>query len=467
MENLSVISFISKTVNSDKNTQILQSLKSVAGNVSTLSVTDVSSGLGVHLSKTIIFLFDKDSILSTSTRRQAERHLQNDKQCLYFCLIADTINSAQVDTLPTEFLSRFHDLFFWPCSSIELQARIARFKECQSEQQSNQRALLHEFSSLNLIGQSSTFLKTLSLIKKVAHCDAPVLIEGETGTGKENAARAVHYLSSRSDAGFVPINCGALPDDLLESELFGHSKGAFTDAKEKQDGLVAIADGGTLFLDEVDSLSAKAQSALLRFLQTGEYRPLGSKHCLHANVRIIAASNADMQSLVDAGKFREDLLFRLNVLNIDIPPLRERQDDIELLAKSFVQKFSESYQTSKKYLTATSLQWLKQQAWPGNVRELENTLLRYFLLSDDSTIHIGQDNEEPHSTQNSDLDCGSFQAAKAAAIRQFEQSYLQNILRQTGGNVSEAARVSGKERRALGKLLQKYQIEKENFYSTA
>jgi DNA-binding NtrC family response regulator len=330
--------------------------------------------------------------------------------------------------------------------------------------------MLEQFVKLNLVGESPVFMRTLALIKKVATCNAPVLIEGETGTGKENAARAIHYMSDRRDNGFVPVNCGALPDELLENELFGHEKGAFTDAKNSQAGLVNIASGGTLFLDEVDSLSPKAQAALLRFLQTQEYRPLGSRVTRYADVRILAASNSKLSDKVADKKFREDLLFRLNVLNVHMPALRERSNDIALITDALLKRFARSQGTPQKFLSPFSVYWLQRHSWPGNVRELENLLFRQFVLCEGNCIHI-QDSPDFAANQHDDAtepakqeNILNFQAAKAAAIQQFEKSYLTNILARTDGNISEAARISGKERRALGKMLKKYDIDKETFY---
>jgi DNA-binding NtrC family response regulator len=348
----------------------------------------------------------------------------------------------------------------------------------------NNHALLFEFSKLNLIGRCSAFVENITLIKKIANWQATVLIQGETGTGKENAARAIHYLGNRRNQSFIPVNCAAIPDDLIESELFGHEKGAFTDAKQQQVGLITLANKGTLFLDEVDSLSHKAQAVLLRFLQTQEYRPLGSRQLLRADVRIIVATNADLREKVNAKSFREDLFFRLNVLNLVMPPLRERLDDIPLLCESFLERFSMEYQTATKKISPSCLNFLMQQYWPGNIRELENCLLRAFLLSAGNTLEFQELNSDHYKFSDSDTEKATeedtaienpianffsnnksenFQEAKAKLIVEFEAHYLKQIMRKTHGNVSAAARMAGKERRALGKLLQKYEIDKMQF----
>lgn len=335
-------------------------------------------------------------------------------------------------------------------------------------------SLLDEFADLNLRGNSQIFAQTLTLIKQTAKCDASVLIEGETGTGKENAARAMHYLGKRQDNAFVPINCGAIPDNLLESELFGYEKGAFTDAKQKQQGLVALANNGTLFLDEVDSLSPKAQAALLRFLQTGEYRPLGGGKTEQSHVRIIAATNADLKERVQRKEFREDLYFRLNVLYVRMPPLRERPGDIEEIANHLIKKYLAEYGEGPTRIHKATLLTLMNQHWPGNVRELENVLLREFLLATGDQIIIGNDSSSAvHSDRSPSYNLeanhsanqipASFQEAKEAAINEFERNYLKTVLTITEGNVTEAARLAGKERRCLGKLIKKYKIDKSKF----
>ncbi|HWK53140.1 MAG TPA: sigma-54 dependent transcriptional regulator [Hyphomicrobiales bacterium] len=375
-------------------------------------------------------------------------------------------------TIHHDLALQFSDFIFFPSSSRELKLRLALLRKqhletAQPFDVAQRQPLLEEFAALNLRGNSQAFTDTLLLIKQTAKCDAPVLIEGETGTGKENAARAIHYFGKRQDSAFVPINCGAIPDTLLESELFGYEKGAFTDAKQRQSGLVALANNGTLFLDEVDSLSPRAQAALLRFLQTGEYRPLGGNHTLQSNVRVVAATNADLAARVRHKEFREDLYFRLNVLYVRMPPLRERPDDIEVIADYLVRKYLGQYGSGPTRIHPSFLLRLQGRSWPGNVRELENVLLREFLLANGEQIMGGASTLRVNDarTQAERLKSGppTFQAAKEEAISRFETSYLQSLLALTAGNVSEAARLAGKERRCLGKLIKKYQIDKSRF----
>lgn len=363
-----------------------------------------------------------------------------------------------------QLLSYFDDLIFLPCNLLECIARCRRLETVEQDTMESDLLLGEHFKRFNLFGKSQVFIETLNQINKVAKCTEPVLIQGESGTGKENTARAIHYLSARKDCAFVPINCGALPDQLLESELFGYEKGAFTDAKKSQPGLLSIANGGTLFLDEVDSLSAKAQVSLLRFLQTKEYRPLGGREIYHADVCIVAASNADLNMKVTEHKFREDLLFRLNVLNIQIPPLRMRGADVVLIAKCFLRTYAEKNDMIEKKLSPSAAHWLQYQPWPGNVRELENFLLRQILLNDGESISLAcctQGGECTHHTPPVSDEELNFKNAKASAIANFEITYIKSILQLTEGNVSKASRLSGKERRAFGKMLKKYNIDKD------
>lgn len=317
---------------------------------------------------------------------------------------------------------------------------------------------LQEVVGGQLIGQSPAFRESLRLVGRMAACDAPVLIEGETGTGKELAARAIHYQSARQDGPFIPVNCGAIPDSLIESELFGHRKGAFTDAKDNQPGLVTLAEGGTLFLDEVDALSTKGQVTLLRFLQDQEFRPLGARQVEHGNVRILAASNASLPLQAERGAFRPDLLYRLRILCLELAPLRERRGDVEPLAAWFLGACDKRFGLGAKVIHPDAMAWMNQYHWPGNIRELENLLYREYLLSEGPVMRI-----EPPKTMHAALEGRdqvsgelTFHVAKAKAVEVFERNYLVGLLNQAGGNVSLAARLAGKERRSLGKLLKKH-----------
>jgi len=307
-----------------------------------------------------------------------------------------------------------------------------------------------------LLGASPAFLATLAQIRRMATSEAPVLIEGETGSGKELAARAVHYWGGRNAGPFVPVNCGALPDNLLEAELFGHERGAFTDAKLSRGGLVAEADGGTLFLDEIDALSAKAQVTLLRFLQDQRYRPVGSSREMSCNVRVIAATNQPLAEAVQQGRFRCDLLYRLKILHLILPPLRLRVGDAELLAQHFLRVLCAKYRLPLRAFDRATLDWMRHHPWPGNVRELENWVHRELLMAD--TPVIGLTDVPPGDSTAQAAATVPFRDAKAQAVLAFERDYVMAMMRQTGGNVTRAAQLAGKERRAFGKLVKKHGV---------
>jgi DNA-binding NtrC family response regulator len=313
-----------------------------------------------------------------------------------------------------------------------------------------------------MIGHSTTFGAVQRLIDRIAACHAPVLIEGETGTGKEVAARAIHYGGARRDRPFVPVNCGALPDTLVESELFGHRRGAFTDARADRPGLVALAHSGTLFLDEVDALSPKAQVTLLRFLQDQQYRPLGAPREERADARIIAACNQPLHALVDAGRFRLDLLYRLQLMHVRLPPLRERPEDIPVLARHFLEIGAVRFGVPQRPIATDTLTWFQRHSWPGNIRELEHVIYRALLLCDGPVISVPPPTPAHHPAPPAEFQ-GGYRTAKEQAIAAFEHAYLARLIAQAEGNISVAARLAGTERRHLGRLLKKHQLGKRAF----
>lgn len=320
-----------------------------------------------------------------------------------------------------------------------------------------------------MIGNSPAFRDVVELIGKIARCDAPVLIEGETGTGKELAARAIHYRSPRREGPFIPVNCGAIPDSLIENELFGHRRGAFTDARSDHSGLIDHGQHGAIFLDEVDALTPKAQVTLLRFLQDQQYRPLGGPQEKRADVRILAASNADLAELTEAGRFRRDLLYRLEIMHLRLPPLRERNGDSLLLAEHFLAECATRFGRGEKRLDHSTITWFETYAWPGNVRELENLICREYLLADGPLIAIappGVRTRGCNPQQHPGVEAGAldFSRAKAQAIADFERLYLMRVITASRGNVTRAAVMAGKERRAFGKLLKKHGIDKLRYY---
>lgn len=310
-----------------------------------------------------------------------------------------------------------------------------------------------------MLGRSPAFTDCWKSIHKFACHDAAVLICGETGTGKELAARALHYLGKRACGPFLPINCGAIPDSLLESEFFGHQKGAFTDARDPQIGLVEQAAGGTLFLDEVEALSPRGQTVLLRFLQDYHYRAVGGRMEQVADVRVVAATNVELSDLVDRGAFRRDLMYRLKSLVLIVPALRARGADIGLIADALLNRWSLEANAPIKRLSLSASYVLDRHDWPGNIRELENVLLGGFLAAEDEEIteqHFGR--LIGIGKDGIDNSLQSYQIAKKAAVVTFEQAYLKQLMCMANGNITKAAQLSHQHRTALSKLLKKYGV---------
>ncbi|HEY4146725.1 sigma-54 dependent transcriptional regulator [Pinirhizobacter sp.] len=316
-----------------------------------------------------------------------------------------------------------------------------------------------DIAELNLLGSSPQFAHVIAQIRRIAKFDVAVLIGGETGTGKELGARAVHYLSARASRPFIAINCGALADSLVESELFGHERGAFTDARQAAPGLVSEAEGGSLFLDEVDTLSLKAQASLLRFLQDGTYRRVGGTQTRSTDVRLIAASNANLDELVKARQFRRDLLYRLKVMPLVMPPLRERGGDVVELAEAFLRRLNRQYgaQTTSKHFDPGFLSALRHYSWPGNVRELEHFVQREYLMCDGQLIQSGPPRDLPEPASHA-CDDAAFKQAKARAVADFERNYVASAMERARGNITQAARMAGQDRSAFSKLVSKYRL---------
>ena len=312
-----------------------------------------------------------------------------------------------------------------------------------------------------LIGTSPAFVEQLDRLPRLAGCDAGVLILGETGTGKDLFAQAVHYLSPRADHPCVAVNCGALPPDLVEAELFGHARGAFTSAHENRVGLVALAERGTLFLDEVDTLPPLAQVKLLRFLQDKQYRPVGGARPQQADVRIVAASNGDLAGLCERGSFRTDLYYRLNVLTLQLPALRDRNADVLTLAQHFVGCYARRFDRPVSGLDAGARARITAYAWPGNVRELEHAIERGVLMAEGELLgaaDLGLPGAAPSAAAGA-CPIESFQAAKARVVEQFERRYIEDALASCDGNITHAADAVSKNRRAFWQLMRKHGID--------
>lgn len=361
-----------------------------------------------------------------------------------------------------------HDFLTKPLDDARLLLTLRKameFHQLIHENRSLQRLIRETGLFQDMIGTSPAMKRVYETIRMVAKTDATVLITGESGTGKELVAKAIHRHSLRSDARFVPVNCPALPESVLESELFGYVKGAFTDARQDKEGLFQEADGGTLFLDEIGDLPVKLQTKLLRVLQEKEVKPLGSPKSARVDVRVLASTNRNLKELMAAGKFREDLYYRLNVISIHLPPLRERQEDIPLLAGHFLRKYSEEY--GKKGLKPVPgvMEELLRNEWRGNVRELENAIRRAVILSRGPTIDLSglgpEFQERCMVTENiKDL---PYKKAKKQLLERFNREYLSAVLSENQGNVTHAARMCGLERQAFQYILKRYGIKSEDF----
>lgn len=328
------------------------------------------------------------------------------------------------------------DFIVCPFSAEEVAFRIRRLLQKHNAKAVDTSAANLEVSGNTLIGRNAAFRKAVTRIALIARTNAPALLLGETGTGKELFARAIHYQSQRSGGPFIALNCGAVPDHLFENELFGHSKGAFTDASSNEKGLLAEAEGGTFFLDEIDSLSPAAQIKVLRFLQEKEYRPLGTTRAIRADVRLVAATNSDLQALRRDRLFREDLYHRLNVVSIIIPPLRDRLDDIPDLVRYFIARHINESRFGYAELSPQAMRKLIRHHWSGNVRELERVVQRALILAP-SAILQPEDFELSEGRDGSSQEDESFQSAKKRVIGNFEQSYLCTLLAVHGGNVTQ------------------------------
>lgn len=357
--------------------------------------------------------------------------------------------------------SAVSDFLFHPVKMEELRHRLARLLTPKSPSlEAVQKTLIGEAGLSEMVGKEPTFTRVLTQLPVFAASEAPVFLTGETGTGKELCARVIHLLSKRRSGPFIPVDCGAMPEHLFENELFGHARGAFTDARSAQKGLVALAHGGTLFIDEVDSLSPAAQVKLLRLMQENTYRPLGSESFRDANVRLITATNNDLATLVQKGQFRTDLFFRISVLCVQLPALRERRGDIRLLARHFAERICQGADLPAKVLSHTALEKLESHEWPGNVRELFNVIQRAVLRA--PGYEIGEDDIDFISLfQCATVPAAAFRQAKAQVVRNFEREYVQRMLTKHEGNITRAAIEAGKDRRAFGRLVKKYGLIRE------
>jgi Nif-specific regulatory protein len=320
--------------------------------------------------------------------------------------------------------------------------------------------LRERYDFTSIIGSSGPVRQMYEQMAQVAATNTTVLIRGESGTGKEMVAHAIHYNSPRANKPFVKVSCAALPDSLIESELFGYERGAFTGAEQRKKGRFELAEGGTLFLDEIGDISPATQVKLLRVLQEREFERLGSTETVKVNVRLLVATNKDLERAIAAGTFREDLYFRLNVFTIFVPPLRERKADLLLLVDHFLEKFSREHHKSIKRISTPAIDMLMSYHWPGNVRELENTLERAVLMCDGQVIH---GHHLPPSLQTAEASGTVTRVSLSDAVAGFEKDLIQDALKTTRGNRAKAARLLDTTERVLNYKVKKYAIDVHRF----
>jgi DNA-binding NtrC family response regulator len=359
-----------------------------------------------------------------------------------------------------------YDMLTKPFEPEELLYRVKNAltqTELIEENRELKEELAGKFRFENIIGASSGLKAVLERVEKVAIRDTSVLITGESGTGKELVAQAIHYNSPRKGKRFVAINCGALPESILEGELFGYKKGAFTGAKENRAGLLETADGGTLFLDEVGNLPMNVQKTLLRFLQEQEFNRLGDTTPTKVDVRILSATNSDLKQAVKSGGFREDLYYRLNVVNIHLPPLRERRGDIPLLAAHFISLQNSKFGTGVKGLDSEAMAAVTQYEWPGNIREMKNVIEASMAMENEEHLTLAtlaQFIDMPEDICSTPLD-EQIEGDYSSAMARFEAEYLRGLLARYSWNVDAAARDAGMNMATMYRKIKKYSLRKE------
>ncbi len=355
---------------------------------------------------------------------------------------------------------------------VQIIGKVFRMKRLEEENIYLRKELSRKVGRL-VVGEGAAFKKVMDLIKKVAQTKSTIIINGETGTGKELVANTIHFSSLRKNAPLVVVNCAALPENLLESELFGHVKGAFTGAYEGKKGKFEIADSGTLFLDEVGAIPINLQPKLLRAIETQEFEPVGSTKTVLCDVRIIAATNVDLKKAIERGEFREDLYYRLNVFPIYLPPLRQRLEDIPYLVDYFIEMYSNELKKEIKGVEKEALDILISYSWPGNVRELENVIERAIVLCETNILTvelfsmlIGKHAGEGHSLDTKSLGSSNndnYSESKKKFLTSFDRNFIMRILKETKGNITMAAKISGIDRKNLYRKIKSLQINPKEF----
>lgn len=348
------------------------------------------------------------------------------------------------------------DFFSKPFNLEELKValrRVLHMRELEQKVKQMQKQLEGTYSFNGIVGKSKKIQQLFQLISKIASTNSTVLIRGESGTGKELIARAVHYHSPRKEAPFVTVNCAALPENLLEAELFGHEKGAFTDAGYQKQGMFEVANKGTIFLDEISDMTLRMQAKVLRVIQERNFNRLGSTKPIQVDVRILAATNRDLEKMIEERTFREDLYYRLNVVSIEVPPLRERKEDIPLLAQHFLNKYRSIHGKNIKSISSSVMEELCNGNWPGNVRELENVMERAVVLAGREVI-VPEDLPAHLRSSGSSID----DSQSFSSLEEAEKKLILDALKASKGNKTKASRILGIHRNTLRRKLKRYGI---------
>ena len=403
---------------------------------------------------------------------RASKRPELPKEELSFICVPILINRRAVGALgvdlrfnPDRDYDRYVKFLGVAASSIAQAIKIQRLieedkKKLVDENTHLRQELKERYDFSTIIGTSGPVRQMYEQMAQVASTNTTVLIRGESGTGKELVAHSIHYNSPRANKPFVKVSCAALPDSLIESELFGYERGAFTGAEQRKKGRFELAEGGTLFLDEIGDINLNTQVKLLRVLQEREFERLGSTETVKVNVRLLAATNKDMERAIAAGTFREDLYYRLNVFTIFVPPLRERKADLLLLVDHFLEKFSREHHKSIKRISTPAIDMLMSYHWPGNVRELENTLERAVLMCDGQVVH---GHHLPPSLQTAEASGTVTRVSLSDAVAGFEKDLIQDALKTTRGNRAKAARLLDTTERVLNYKVRKYAVDVRRF----
>ena len=374
---------------------------------------------------------------------------------------------ASVESAVQALQQGAYDYITKPFANDHLKNQVRHALEAKALFKENhflRRELREKYRFENIIGKGDAIEAVFRIMEKVARTDSSVLITGESGTGKELVARAIHFTSERANGRFLPINCGALPENLLESELFGYKRGAFTGAMNEKIGLLKAADKGTVFLDEIGDMPLALQVKLLRVLQEREVYPLGSNDPVAFDVRVLCATNKDLEAEVKAGRFREELLYRINVITIKLPPLRERKDDIPLLASHFLKKFERSLGRGGMRFSKGAMKLLLGYAWPGNVRELENTIERAAILAETDVVHS---HDLPDKLRTNALPAGVEMDNGNVTLEDLEREHIKRVLGKVEGNKDRAAQMLGIHVSTLYRKMQRYRLDGPDAFAPA